>query len=102
MGKTTVQRFPHPKYPRLYIQLRSNSRFFQAVTYVDGRLLQKSLKVEQLEAAYQLGLEWYRRVLRASEAQAKLHPLGTGRARVHFMTNADLRVPVQGCAGVQP
>ena len=34
----------HPKYPRLSVPLRHKSRFYQGVTFLDGRKVQKSLK----------------------------------------------------------
>lgn len=75
VGKIAVIRHPHPQFPRLSIQLRPRSRFYQAVTYLDRRLVQKSLKTEHLTTAFQLAVEWYRRLLRASEAEARQHPL---------------------------
>lgn len=69
------ERHAHPKFSRLSIQLRSDSRFYQAVTFLDGKLRQKSLKTRELPAAFKLGEEWYRRQLRASVEIGRQHPI---------------------------
>ena len=70
-----VERHTHPDFPRLKIQLRRRSRYYQACIYLDGRLVQKSLKTDKLTTALRLGEEWYRQQLRASVQEAKRHPL---------------------------
>ena len=76
MSKTTVlERHTHPKFSRLQIHLRSDSRFFQAVTFHDGKTKQKSLKVAALTTALRLAEEWYRGLLKAEEAERRQHPL---------------------------
>lgn len=69
------ERHAHPKFPRLSIQLRSDSRFYQAVTFLDGKLRQKSLKTCELPAAFKVGEDWYRRQLRASVEFGRQHPI---------------------------
>jgi integrase len=66
---------PHPKYPRLQIQLRRKSRFYQGLTFLDGRKVQKSLKTDQLATAFKLGEDWYKKLLRASVSEGRRHPL---------------------------
>lgn len=72
---TVVERHTHPKHPRLQLHLRSDSRFFQALTFLDGKTKQKSLKVESLTTALRLAEEWYRGLLKAEEAERRKHPL---------------------------
>jgi hypothetical protein len=60
--KTKVlEQYPHPKYPRLIIDRRTNSRFYQARTFLDGKLKQKSTKSDHLPTAFKLGEDWYKR-----------------------------------------
>jgi integrase len=65
----------HERYDRLQIQLRSNSRFYQALTFLDGKKRQHSLKTAQLGAALKLAAEWYKRELRASVTHGRQHPI---------------------------
>jgi integrase len=74
MSKTILESHKHPKYPRLYIQLRQRSRFYQSVVFLDDRKQQKSLQTDQLATAFKLGEQWYRKMLRASVADARQHP----------------------------
>lgn len=77
MPKTKVlEQHQHPKYPRLTVDLRSNSRFYQARTFLDGKLTQKSTKTTSLTTAFKLAEEWYRRLIRSSEAYGMSHPVG--------------------------
>jgi hypothetical protein len=78
MGSSRVQvveRHPHPKHARLSIQLRSDSRFYQAITYLDGKLRQASTKVTHLPTALKLAEDWYCKQLRASVSDGRQHPL---------------------------
>lgn len=72
---SVLERHPHPKYPRLSIQLRSDSKFYQTVTYIDGKLRQASTKAANLPTAIKIGEVWYRKLLRASANEARRHPL---------------------------
>ena len=63
-----LEQYEHPKYLRLKIQLRQRSRFYQAVTFLDGRKVHTTLKTDDLETAFKLGEAWYKRLLRASIA----------------------------------
>lgn len=65
MKHTVVERHVHPKFSRLFIELRSKSRFYQSLTFLDGRLRQKSTKTTQLKTALKLSEEWYRSELGA-------------------------------------
>src|ERR1700680_1695782 len=76
MPKTSVvARYPHPKFPRLSVQQRSNSRFYQAVTFIDGKLRQWSTKTPDLPLALKLSEDWYRREVRASAPFGNAHPI---------------------------
>lgn len=70
-----IERYPHPKYPRLQVQLRSNSRFLQAWTRLDNKQRQVSLKTSHLPTALKLAEDWYRRELRASVSFGLQHPI---------------------------
>jgi hypothetical protein len=70
-----TDRHPHPKYPRLALQLRTNSKFYQALTFLDGKMRQVSTKTTHLPTALKLSEDWYRRLLRSSLQEAKRHPL---------------------------
>lgn len=65
MSKTVAFNEPHPKYPRLKIQLRSKSKFYQAWTFHDGRPQQHSTKTTSLQSAFKIGGEWYLKILRS-------------------------------------
>lgn len=69
------ERHIHPKFPRLQIQLRKGSRFYQAWTTLDGRKPMKSLKTAQLSTALKLAEEWYRVLLRSSVSIGRQHPI---------------------------
>ena len=72
---TIQESHSHPDYPRLSVQLRVRSRFYQAVTFLDGAKVQKSLKTDNLTTAFKLAEEWYRKLLRASVSEANRHPI---------------------------
>jgi integrase len=57
------------------VQLRSNSRFYQALTFLDGKKRQASLKTDKLTTALKLAEEWYQRKCRASVSIGRQHPL---------------------------
>lgn len=65
----------HPRFPRLVVDLRSKSRFYQARTFLDGKLYQHSTKSESLTTALKLAEEWYRALLRSVEAESREHPV---------------------------
>ena len=67
-------RFSHPDYPRLYLFQRTSSRFYQAQTYLDGKLKQESLKTPDTKLALKLSVEWYKQQLRASVDYGHKHP----------------------------
>jgi hypothetical protein len=76
LPKTSVlERHPHPTYPRLRIELRSDSRFFQAVTRLDDKLRQKTTGTDNLPTALRIAEDWYRRELKASQLAARQHPI---------------------------
>jgi hypothetical protein len=70
-----LEKFPHPKYPRLTIQLRNRSRFYRAMTFLDGKLRYHSLKTTHLPTAFKLAEDWYTRELRASVSFGLQHPI---------------------------
>ena len=75
MPNTTVERHKHPKYPRLTILLRADSKYYQAITFLDGKPKQGSLKTSQLPAALKLAEDWYKRELRSSVTFGRQHPI---------------------------
>ena len=75
MARVLLEQHKHPAFPRLTLQLRSNSRFYQAVTFLDGKKHLKSMKTEKLPTAFKLGETWYRNLVRASIQDAKRHPI---------------------------
>jgi hypothetical protein len=75
MATEILERHSHPKYARLSIQLRSNSAFYQAVTFLDGKLRQNSTKTRELATAFKLAGDWYARELRASVTFGHQHPI---------------------------
>lgn len=76
MSKTRViEKHLHPKFPRLVVDLRTNSRYYQSRTFLDGRLIQKSTGTTALATAFKLAEEWYRRLLRSSVSYGLQHPV---------------------------
>src|SRR5204862_593883 len=75
MAHSITEQHEHPKYPRLSIQLRAKSRFYQGLTFLEGRKVQKSLKTDSLPTAFKLGEDWYKKLLRASVSEGRQHPL---------------------------
>jgi len=76
MAKVRVlERHRSEKYPRLYIERRNNSRFYQLSTFLDGRRIQRSLKTEQLSKATKLADDEYKRLLRGSVSAGRKHPI---------------------------
>ena len=67
----------HPKYPRLSLDLRADSRFYQARTYLDGKVRLKSTKAtkSQLPTAFRVAEAWYKAQLKASVTEGRQHPL---------------------------
>jgi integrase len=65
----------HPEYPRLKLQLRKRSRFWQALTFLDGRKVQHSLKTADPALALRLAASWYKKLLRTSVTESRQHPL---------------------------
>ncbi len=70
-----LERYPHPQHERLRVERRSDSRYYQAVTRVDNKLRQKSLKTTHLPTAFKLSEDWYKRELRASVEFGRQHPV---------------------------
>jgi hypothetical protein len=70
----TVEQHTHPSWDRLAIIRRNTSRFYHCRTYLDGRLVQHSLRTDKLTLALKLAEEWYLVQLRASRAKEKEHP----------------------------
>jgi hypothetical protein len=74
MKHKVTEQHVHPKYPRLVIDLRSKSRFYQARTFLDGRLLQHSTKTPELTTAMRLAAEWYLSLLREQPQHPRIAP----------------------------
>lgn len=69
-----LDRFTHPDFPRLTVFQRRRSRFYQAQIYLDGKLVDASLKTSDVKLALKLAAEWYKRELRASVTKGRQHP----------------------------
>jgi hypothetical protein len=55
---TVIENHRHPDDSRLYVQLRTSSKYYQAVTFLDGRTYQSSLKTTELPIAFDRALTW--------------------------------------------
>src|SRR5438045_2138517 len=75
MKHRITEQHHHPKYRRLVVDLRSKSRFYQARTFLDGRLLQRSTKTPQLTTAFKIAEEWYKALLREQDSMRRQHPV---------------------------
>jgi hypothetical protein len=75
MKHRVTEQHHHPKHRRLVVDLRSKSRFYQARTFLDGRLLQRSTKTPQLTTAFKIAEEWYKALLREQDATRRQHPV---------------------------
>jgi hypothetical protein len=76
MPTKILENHVHPKHSRLYVQLRSNSKVYQALTFLDGKKRQKALKkTTRLTTAFKLAEEWYQDLCRASVSVGRRHPL---------------------------
>jgi integrase len=75
MAKKVRETHQHPKYPRLRLDLRDDSAFWQARTFLDGKQRQKSTETANLRTAFKLAEEWYWRELRASVQFGRQHPV---------------------------
>jgi hypothetical protein len=64
--RTLLETHKHPDYPRLLIDLRADSRFYQARVYLDGKQQQWSTKTDQLKTAFKLAEDDYKKRLRSS------------------------------------
>src|SRR2546421_262561 len=106
MATTVSERHPHPKYPRLTVQRRSNSKFYQAVTYLDGKMRQVSTKTTHLPTAFKLAEDWYKRQVRASVAFGRQHPVeqlttDPTMAELYGSYKAELEKPQQAYASMK-
>src|SRR5262245_7438671 len=75
MPRTLLESHKHPTLPRLSLDKRADSRYWQARTFLDGKVRLKSTKTDELTTAFRLAEEWYRRELRASIAAERAHPI---------------------------
>ncbi len=75
MARTLLETHKHPQYPRLALDLRADSRFYQARTYLDGKVWLKSTKTGALPTAFKIAEVWYKAQLKASVSEARQHPL---------------------------
>src|SRR5450759_397748 len=78
MKHRILEQHTHPKHQRLVVDLRSKSRFYQARTFWDGRVMQHSTKTDQLGTAFKLAEEWYRSLLR----EKRQHPVHSIHATI--------------------
>lgn len=66
-----LEQHVHPAHPRLYIQLRDDSRWLQAVAFIAGTKRQFSTRSQHLPTAYRLAEDWYKRQLRIAAGEEK-------------------------------
>ncbi len=66
-----IEQHTHPSHPRLYVQLRDDSKWLQAVAFIDGRKQQHSTRTQHLPTAYRLAEDWYTRQLRVARGEEK-------------------------------
>jgi hypothetical protein len=66
-----LEQHTHPSHPRLYVQLRDDSKWLQAVAFIDGRKRQSSTRTVHLPTAYRLAEDWYTRQLRVARGEEK-------------------------------
>lgn len=66
-----LEQHTHPKHPRLYVQLRDDSKWLQAVAFVGGQKSQYSTRTQHLLTAYRLAEDWYLRKLRVALGEEK-------------------------------
>jgi len=62
----------HPKIPKLRLERRSSSRYWQARVYADGRIHQKSTEHPELRSALRIAESWYRDLLGSTRALSPL------------------------------
>jgi hypothetical protein len=70
-----AERHTHPSYPRLHVLKRHRSKYWYALTVIDGRKPKKSLKTRDLKTALRFAESWYKTQLRASVSKGRQHPL---------------------------
>jgi integrase len=66
-----LEQHVHPKFPRLTIDRRSNSPFYQARAFIKGRLMQRSMRTRSIAEAMQLAAQWYLSAESADNATVK-------------------------------
>jgi hypothetical protein len=75
VAKKITDKHSHPKHQRLVVFLRTDSKFYQAQTYLDGKLRQTSTKSTHLPTAFKLAEDWYKREVRSSVQFGRQHPI---------------------------
>lgn len=75
LSKPKTIRFKHAHYRRLQIWLRPHDKNWLAYTYLDGEALTHSTGTDDVQAAFRIAESWYKREVRASQAQQKAHPI---------------------------
>ncbi len=88
-----IARYEHPKFNRLQVQQRSNSRFLQAWTRIDGKPRQASMKTTDVPLGLKLAEDWYKREVRSSFKQGMQHPV---KQLTHDPTMAELFASYRG------
>jgi len=76
MAHRVLEKHRHPRYQKLTLELRSSSRYWQARTYADGHLHQKSTEHSELRSALRIAESWYKDLIR-SIATAPADVLGS-------------------------
>jgi hypothetical protein len=70
MGRVLKEKHRHPTIPQLSLDLRSDSPFYQARAFIDGRQRGTSTKTTDIRTAYRVAESWYRQERRAGQGAA--------------------------------
>jgi hypothetical protein len=65
-----IQQYVSRKNPRVYLQERSNSKFLQALTFLNGKKRQKSMGTEDLGTAEKAAEKWFKDLKRTEQGEA--------------------------------
>lgn len=68
MAHRVTEKHRSAKYPKLHLELRSSSRYWQGRCFMDGRLHQKSTEHTELRSAMKIAEGWYQDLAKACAA----------------------------------
>ena len=70
MGRILKERHKHPVIPRLTLDLRTDSPFYQTRAFIDGRQRSKSTQTTDIRTAFRIAESWYKQELRGAPTRA--------------------------------